>query len=651
MKTLSATARWLCAIAVFIPALASAKVTEFVIESTESLYGSDPIGNAGPYEKLRGYAVGELDPDNPQNAVILNLDKAERNANGLVEYRVDVEIHKPVDLERGNGTMLYDVVNRGRKLALGRIRLEDGFTFVWSGWQGDLVRNGERLTASFPIAVDEFGDPVIGLAREEFIEGADFVGDLPYPATTDAMANPSLATLTVRENERDPRVPLNNWSYVNDRQISVMHPGLPYDAGAIFEFIYPATGSILHAIGFAATRDVNSFLRYGIADSKGNPNPLAGMDRAMAMGISQSGRMLRHFLYLGFNQDEEAQQVFDGAFPIIPGSRKTWTNTLFANPGWWSKQHEQHLQAGDQFPFAYSTITNPLTGETDGIMRRCRETNTCPKIMHMDGEFEVWGARGSLLLSDGDPAGPNPIDIPKDVRLYMVAGTPHGGAGNIVPASPPPFGICKNVLNPNGSTAVYRALVIALNEWISDGRKPPKSNYGSVGKKKGKNKKATFVTSDQASTGFPDIPGVVYNGIFNSIRVTDYTVQPPDEGDEYGVLVPRVDEDGNSLAGIRLPMQEAPIATYTGWNLRAPGYAEDEGCSSSGSYIPFPGTRAERLASGDPRLSIEERYKNKRDYLKRFAHAAKKLVKKRLLLPEDAAAMIEQAESLVLPLN
>jgi len=172
-----------------------------------------------------------------------------------------------------------------------------------------------------------------------------------------------------------------------------------------------------------------------------------------------------------------------------------------------------------------------------------------------------------------------------------------------------------------------------------------------VGKPKGKNKKATFVTSDQESTGFPDIPGVTYNGIFNSLRVTDYTVEPPFEGEEYGVLVPRVDEDGNSLAGIRLPTQEVPIATYTGWNLRAPGYAEDEGCSSSGSYIPFPATRADRESSGDPRLSIEERYKNRKQYLERFSRAAKKLVKERFLFPEDAAALIDQAAALDLPLD
>lgn len=653
MKTPTSPLRWLCAVALFIPTLAGAAVTEFVIESTESLYGGEPVGDAGPYEKLRGYAVGAIDPTDPQNAVILNLDKAPTNADGLVEYVVDVEIHKPADLSKGNGTLLYDVVNRGRKLALGRVR-PDGMTFVWSGWQGGLTPNGERLTASFPIVVNELGDPVTDLAREEFISGdAVIMGELPYPA---ANMDRGEASLTVRQNERDPRAPHDDWSYVSDTQIAITHPGAPYDAGAIFEFIYPATNSILHAVGFAATRDVNSFLRYQDADDHGNDNPLAGgaIQRAMAMGISQSGRMLRHFLYLGFNQDEAGRQVFDGAFPIIPGSRKTWTNTLFANPGWWSKQHEQHLQAGDQFPFAYSMVTDPITGEADSILRRCRETGTCPKLMHLDGEFEVWGARGSLLVSDGDPAGPKPIEIPNDVRLYMVAGTPHGGAGTIVPSNPS-TDICKNVLNPNGSTAVYRALVIALNEWITDGREPPRSNYGSVGtgkgRGKGNSKNATFVPSDQESTGFPHIPGVTYNGIYNSIRVTDYSVQPPAEGEAYGVLVPRVDADGNSLAGIRVPALEAPIATYTGWNLRAEGFAEDEACSSRGSYIPFPATRADRMASGDPRLSIEERYASRKHYLKKFATAARKLVAKRFLLPEDAEAMIEQAAALDLPLD
>ncbi len=617
---------------------------ELVIESRSELNAGQAFGYVGPYERLRGYALGELDPDDPANAGIVNLDKAPRNADGNVEYRVDVEIHKPLDATKGNGTLLYEVVNRGRPLIPGFVNgdtsltYEQGFTHVWSGWQGDIPRDGENLIASLPIATND-GEPIVGLNRDEFVDQGTgtWVGTLTYPAAT---LDPTRATLTVRERERDPRVPVTSWRYLNEREIEVTHPGAPYDSGAIFEFIYPARDPIVAGIGFAATRDVTSFLRFDDEDGAGMPNPLGrdAVQHAIAMGISQSGRYLRDFLYQGFNEDLQGRRIFQGAMPIIAGSRKTWVNYEFAQPGRWSKQHEEHLQRGDQFPFAYGISRDPLTGSVDGILAKCRASRTCPKIMHVDGEYEIWGARGSLVRTNGRPRGPRDLHVPRNVRLYMVAGTPHGGANTIVPAEPSP-GICQQVNTPLGSRAVVRSLLLQLDDWVTEGWTPPESRYGSADA-------GTLVRSYRASTGFPKIPGVTYNGLFNYLRVTDYTKQPPAEGGMYGVLVPKVDRDGNSVAGIRLPAVEVPIATYTGWNLRAPGHAEGEMCRSSGSYIPFPRTREERLASGDPRLSVEERYRSKADYVLDFDRAADRLVRHGYLLPEDAAAMVAEAEAL-----
>jgi hypothetical protein len=275
--------------------------------------------------------------------------------------------------------------------------------------------------------------------------------------------------------------------------------------------------------------------------------------------------------------------------------------------------------------------------------------------MHVDGEYEVWGARGSLLLTDGDPDGPEALDLPRSVRLYMVAGLPHGGSNLLVP-NPLARGMCKNYPSPLGSRDVNRALLLALNEWVTSGREPPESRYGTVsdrrhGHHRHGHPKDTLVSSDQESTGFPEIPGVTYNGLYNYIRVTDYSVQPPKQGRAYGLLVPKGDRDGNSLAGIRLPALEAPIATYTGWNLRAAGFAEDEMCAFGGSYIPFARTAVERRSAGDPRKSIEERYRNHADYVRKFARAAWKLVREGYLLPQDAAAQIEEARALDIALR
>lgn len=368
-----------------------------VIESRTLLNDGAAFGDVGQYERLRGYAVGELDPRLPANAGIVNLDKAPRNEDGNVEYRVDVEIHRPVDPTAANGTLLYEVVNRGRQLLPAYVSGDDalpyaeGFTLVWSGWQGDIARADEgNPLASLPIAVNDDGSPIVGLSREEFVDRGTqpWAGTLTYPAAT---LDREQATLTVRQREQDPRMPVTEWEYVDERTIQVTPPGAPLDSGAIFEFIYPAKDPIVAGIGFAATRDLMSFLRFYRTDATGTPNPLGPEEvrHTLAMGVSQSGRYLRDFLYQGFNADLQGRQLFEGMMPIIAGSRKTWVNYEFAQPGRWSKQHEDHLQRGDQFPFAYNTLRDPLTGRVDGILAKCQASQTCPKVMHVDGEFEV----------------------------------------------------------------------------------------------------------------------------------------------------------------------------------------------------------------------------------------------------------------------
>ena len=612
---------------------------EMVVESRTPLEGVD-----SDYERLTGHVYGEVDPDDPANAAIVNLDKAPVNDQGMVEYSVDFEIHKPTDMSEGNGTLLYEVVNRGRPLIPAFVNGEDtllydeGFTLVWSGWQGDLPESEATLNADFPVATDD-GEPIVDLVRDEFVDQGTgtWTGTLSYPA---ASLDREEASLTIREKESDPRQPIDDWQYVNDQQIEVTHPGAPFDSGAIFEFIYPGTEPTVLGLGLLSTRDINSFLRFADQDKEGNPNPLGGesIDNAVALGVSQSGRYLREFIYEGFNQDLDGRQIFDGAMPIIAGSRRIWLNYEFAQVGRWSKQHEEHLQRGDQFPFTYPTIQDPLTGETDGILQACSATQTCPKIMHVDGEYEVWGARGSLVVTDGDPAGPTDVTMPDTVRLYMVAGTPHGGANAILPPNDD-LGICQQVNTPLGTQAVIRSLVLRLDSWTADGVTPPASNYGSADA-------GTLVGSAQDETRFPDIPGVTYNGLFNYLRVTDYATTPPTEGAEYAVLVPRVDVDGNSRAGIRLPALEAPLATYTGWNHRSAGNAEGELCGSLGSFIPFAATKAERIDNGDPRRSLEERYSSDDRYVSRYSTWAHSLVRKGYLLPADAQSMIEEAKGI-----
>jgi hypothetical protein len=387
-------------------------------------------------------------------------------------------------------------------------------------------------------------------------------------------------------------------------------------------------------VGLAAFRDVISFLRYDRADPLGNPNPIA-TDRlpevALSIGVSQSGRLLRDFLYQGFNEDVEGRIVFDGMHPDIAGSRKTFTNYRFSQPGRWQKQHEDHLYPGDQFPFTYGTLTDPISGRTDGLLARCSASDTCPLIVHTDGEAEIWQARSSLVVTD--PLGRH-IDLPPNVRAYLIAGTQHGG-GSGVHVGSPDFGICQNLSNPMPISQIRRAVTVALYEWVSAGTPPPPSRFPTVSA-------GTLVSAD--AVDFPAIPGVEFSASYNPLRLREPTAVPTEGEDAYTVLVGTVDGDGNMAGGVKHPNLEAPIGTYTGWNLRREGFGVGEQCAGSGSFIPFAATRAERVASGDPRLSLEERYPTHEAYVDAVGRAAESLVRERLLLPADAAEIVELAK-------
>jgi len=645
-------------------------VTEIIITKIESpTFEGVSFGSVGQYERIEGILKCEVNPRHPLNAGIINVGKAPRNDRGFVEYDVDLFILKPIDMKKGNGRILYEVSNRGNKLALRFINnsivgndprttkdagngflMRQGYTIVWTGWQASYpiatappmsVATGSRfpvgdgrMLARFPIARSADGKPILGLSREEFIDDSNsnpFIGYLTYPATNLDLAK---ATLTVREKERDPRqTPIGmSWRYLDEWRIEITRPSnSAFDAGAIYEFIYPVKDPIVYGLAFASMRDVVSFLRYEVTDGKGNPNPLAsegvpGIKKIIAFGASQSGRVLQDLIYQGFNQDEKGRVVFDGANVHIGGSRRSWVNFEFALPGPTSTQHTTHFQVNDQFPFTFTTLYDPISGRTDGFLEKCQAAKTCPKIMHTDTDTELWEGRASLLYTD--TLG-NDITLPDNVRVYLFASCYH------VPGGPIDKGFCQQLNNPLDYRPLTRALLVALDKWITDGTEPPTSRYP-------KRADGILVPSDQQSTGFPHIPGVNYNGLYNVLHLVNYNVQPPAEGPLYPVFVSKVDSDGNGLAGICLPDVETPVATYTGWNLRTAGHAENE-LYLGGYYIPFAQTQAERLAKGDPRLSLEERYSNHNDYVEKVTNAVNHLVREHLLLKEDAERIKEAA--------
>jgi len=620
-------------------------LTRLVIAKRQVVFGGASFGNAGQYELLSGTAYGELDPHAPANAVIVNVNNAPLNAKGHVEYNVEIAILKPVDTAKGNGRLLYDVVNRGKNTALNHLNdsgdtftasdtgngflMNRGYTVVWSGWQADIPSASPLLKANLPVAMRD-GKSMVGTSREEFTDvpaGPVFTQTLTYPA---ASLDPSGATLTVREREADPRKPLpgSSWHFVDARHVEITAaPG--FDRGALYEFLYAATNEALTDIGFAAARDFVSFLRYADKDSTGQPNPVrqpgTAFKAALAFGVSQTGRALKDFIYQGFNADISGRIVFDGALPLLSGSRRTFTNFEFAQPGRFSRQHEDHLYGGDQFPFSYATTKDPVSGKTDGLLLQCTKSHTCPRIFHLDSDTEFWQGRFSLVVTDTNG---RPLALPDSVRVYMMSGHPHNPAPDWHSR-----GVCQELQNPLNYSTYARAFLVALDRWVTEGVAPPASAFPNL-------KSHTLIALDKTQSMWPAIPGVPFSPQVNQVRVVDPKSMPPEaSGPGYPLLFPALNADGNPIGGIDVPEIAVPIATFSGRNTRAEGFSQGELCGLSGSYIPFATTKQERQAGGDPRLSLEERYKSAQDYADKRKRAVDALVQQRYVLPEDAAAL------------
>jgi hypothetical protein len=619
----------------------AAKVVRFEIVRVESpAFEGRTFGAVGTYDRIVARATTAVAPEDPHNAIIVDLDRVPHNVQGLVKAVADVEILRPTIAARGNRRLFYEVLNRGGKLGLALFNdnpvvvndlakgsdagngflMNRGYTLVWSGWQGDILPGGGRMSFSPPIVPD-----VTGLAREDFIfdhTENPASATLSYPA---ADLDAALAKISVRQREADPRATPAGLEVKleSPTRISILRPE-GFDAGAIYEFIYTAKDPKVMGLGFAATRDIVSFLRNETTDAAGTANPLAGqIDRAIGFGLSQSGRYLQDYLYLGFNADEDGRIVFDGLMPHISGAKKTFTNYRFSQPGRSPYEHADMLYPGADFPFTYPVITDALTGKRDGLLAHCLAAGNCPKIIKTDSELEFYQQRASLVVTDTQG---HPLTMPENVRLFLLSNLQHYALAN---AKSEMAKTCAYPTNPLNAGPPVRALLVALDAWISNGTLPPDSRYPSRAD-------ATLVLPAIDEVGFPHLAGFDYPRRIAQPTALKSDEMPPSKGAAYPVFVPKTDADGRDLAGVRLPTLEASAATHTGWNLRKSGFGEGELCDNNGAMIPFAATREERLKNNDPRLSMAERYPNDGDRAAAIAKAAQQLMRERLLLEDDA---------------
>ena len=653
-------------------ATSPAAVVRIEVRERTSVLGGKSFGATGAYERIKGRVHFEVDPKLAPNRIISDLDLGPLNKRGRVAFSADFYLLAPVDASRSNGTLLFEVSNRGGKGMLGMFNLaagsrdpkseaefgdgflfQQGFTLAWLGWQFDVPKEPDLMRVYAPVA-KQGRNPIRGLMRAEYIPEqrtrSFSLGDRTMIAYPVVNPNDPALQLTVRDRRDGLRqtIPREAWQFGRDQQgkpapdRGKVFMAAGFEPGRIYELVYTAQDPVLVGLGPAGVRDFISFLKQGGLSGRDAATPFEGVprrfSRALGFGVSQSGRFLRTFLYYGFNQDEQNQRAFDGVMVHVAGAGRGSFNHRFAQPSRDGHPFMNCFYPTDIFPFTDLEQSDPETKLSDGILSRSTQKNVTPKIFYTNSSYEYYGRAASLIHTTLD--GTQDAPPAKDTRIYLFAGGQHGPA-----AFPPSQQRAQQMANPNNFRWSMRALLLALNQWVADGKEPPPSRYPRL---------ADQNLTPLTELKFPKIPGVRLPERIQTAYRLDFgpsfrsqgivSLEPPKVGKPFPTLVPQVDSDGNETAGIRLPEIQVPLATYTGWNLRAPELgAADELLSMVGSFIPFTRTKAERLKQGDPRPSIEERYPNRREYLEGVKAAAHRLAGEGYLLESDIPSVLAGA--------
>jgi hypothetical protein len=680
-----------------IASTADARVTRIVVDQKVSpAFSGQTFGAVGQYETILGRVFGELDPNDPHNTIINDLQLAPKNAKGMVEYSATYFIVKPIDMSKSSHLMWQDVPNRGGRVTIPVASRNDGDIGLSSGWQGDnsgdtaqVVGNGNDW-ASVPIPKNPDGSSVTGvvMGRIMNVPGAnsqpiiEHSNPIPYkPISLDT----TKSHLESHDHETIDGIvqgvnviASGDWAWA---KCDATHPfpGTPdptqiclkngFQANKLYQVVFPSKDPYILAVGTAAFRDAASFFHYETQDDFGNANPLANqISWVITRGSSQSGTFVRQLIHFGFTQDEANRQVYDGAWPII-AARRIGLNFRFAKPDLVMKLYE----SGSEGPLWWHQFPDHARGNPPGgILDRCEASRTCPKIVEHFGAAEVWGQKLTTGWVGTDAK--NDIPLPKNVRRYYFASSPHGGGnggfstnpGNIPSCSGTNYGPGTFGSNPMPQTETVNALRYHFRNWVMHDTLPPDSVYPTLAKKQ-------LVEPTKAAMGFPDIPAVLAssnpNAPFYDVGTTTsrflqammqynwgpdlnysentgfHDFEPPNVVQVLDQVVPRTDEDGNEVGGVPVVLLQAPLGTYLGWNVTATGFHKGQVCNYQGGWIPFAKTKAERLANHDPRRSLEERYVNHQGYVDAVKAAAANAVSQGYLLQTDADALIAAAQA------
>ena len=663
IKTATASLAFVITSCIIVTASPRAAVERVEITVREPFADGHRFGAVGGYERVKGRIHYAVDPADPANQAIVDLEFAPMDDRGLVTFSGDFILLRPRDPDRGNRTLLYEVNNRG---GLGLLPMfnhangsnnpttldhagdgllfEQGYTMLWSAWNWDVIAGADRLLIELPLAEDD-DEPLTGPVAAEFVlpqsaQSAPFMWghSKGYPP---ADPNDPKASLTWRNGPGGVRheIPRDDWRF-SDFDTSRTPPqptrvtgAEPFVPGRIYEVVYDATAPRIVGLGLAAIRDAISYFRYEHEPTSPTLN------RALIFGISQSGRVINHMIWQGFHLDEARRPIVDGAFVHVAGAGKGSFNHRFAQ----TTRHPSHLQdqqyPADIFPFTTLAITDPVTGEQGSLLDTARASGRIPKIVYTTTSTEYWTRAASLLHTDVD--GQRDVAMAPETRLYFFAGAQHGNWSWDVRG---PYEHCTNALDHRIG---MRALLKALQEWIESTNEPPESRYptlrdGTLGTVADYLERFPGIPNARRPSGNLKPPRLDLGPRFAEEGVVDS--QPARLGAPFVTTVPLPDIDGNDLGGIRLPEIAAPLATYTGWNLRrAETGAPSKLARWSGSMLPFPVNETIRTEKGDPRSSLEARYRSRDDYANQIREVARDLVDQRFLLARDLDIVTERA--------
>ena len=657
-----------------------------LIETERSIFADgQQFKNHGSYEIIKGYIVFNIDPNSRFFAGVTDIKKSPKNRKGLVEFKSDFLILRPSESGKGNRSIFFEWVNRGNIRCLqffndaigsnfpikadhvgNGFLFRNGYTIVFCAWQGDLLAGDDRFLMELPVAKNN-GKSIKGVVRSQFILEQNGIKTQPLSGWYNTRSHPtvsmdsekSILTRRPYANAKIQKISSKEWFFAREEkglgldgsniETSIVpsdsHIYLPggFETGWIYELIYTAKDPLIMGLGHPAVRDFISFLRYNEYDSQDTPNPLLNLkiEKVYGWGRSQSGRLIRDFVYQGYNKDQKGRKVFDGLMPHVSGAGMLWMNHRFANtvtPA--GQEHEYHENCADRFPFSYAKSTDHLTGKNDSILTRPK---TDPLIIHTQSATEYWQRRGSLVHTDTQG---NDLLQPENVRIYCWGSSQHFADPLLKSFSNES---CQNFTNSVRTSMFFRAMLTRMEMWARDGVSPPPNLFPL-------RKNGTLLTGEEWRKKFPKIPGIMTPNGPAKLPLLDFgpnfskgliTKEPPEIIDEagYTVMVPSVDHDGNDIGCLRAPMVEVPLATYTGWNIRVRGQGHGAMYQFSGSTIPFPETQDEKFTTNDPRRSILERYKDRNHYVDLILKSAKLLEEEGFLLGEDVKRCGEWAQN------